>query len=62
MARQHWAENHDAKKALELLPKQCIAETSILSYFLKTGQTNNCAEAFATVSLIALNLMYNNLL
>jgi tRNA pseudouridine13 synthase len=50
VARQHWVENHDAKKALELFPKQCVAETHILSYFAKTGQINDCAGAFVTVS------------
>ncbi len=50
MARQHWIENHDAKKALKLFPKKCVAETQILSYFAKTGKVNDFAGAFATVS------------
>ncbi|CAB4410147.1 unnamed protein product [Rhizophagus irregularis] len=57
IARQHWIENHDAKKALELFPKQCIAETQILNYFAKTGQLNDYAGAFATIPR-NLRLMY----
>ncbi|GBC02793.1 hypothetical protein RclHR1_04820011 [Rhizophagus clarus] len=57
IARQHWIENRDAKKALELFPKQCIAETHILSYFAKTGQINDYAGAFATIPR-NLRLMY----
>ncbi|CAG8698401.1 1134_t:CDS:2, partial [Racocetra fulgida] len=48
-ARQHWAENHDAKKALELFPKRCVAECNILSSFVKTGHNKDCAGAFASV-------------
>ena len=50
MARQDWMENRDAKKALELFPKKCVAETQILSYFAKTGKINDYVGAFATVS------------
>ncbi|RIA96010.1 pseudouridine synthase [Glomus cerebriforme] len=57
VARQLWTENRDAKKALELFPKQCIAETHILSYFAKTGLINDFAGAFATIPR-NLRLMY----
>ncbi|CAI2166675.1 12705_t:CDS:10 [Funneliformis geosporum] len=57
IARQHWIENHDPKKALELFPKKCIAETYILNYFTKTGQIKDYAGAFATIPR-NLRLMY----
>ncbi|ORX91940.1 tRNA pseudouridine synthase D [Basidiobolus meristosporus CBS 931.73] len=37
-ARKAWAEHHDPKKALEVFPRKCVAETHILSAFAKSGQ------------------------
>lgn len=48
-ARQHWQENKDAKQALELFPRRCIAEHQILSSFVKTGHNKDCYRAFMTV-------------
>ncbi|CAG8554777.1 1269_t:CDS:10 [Cetraspora pellucida] len=56
-ARQHWAENHDAKKALELFPKRCVAECHILSSFVKTGHNKDCAGALVSMPR-NLRLMY----
>ncbi|CAG8547070.1 4227_t:CDS:10 [Cetraspora pellucida] len=56
-ARQHWAENHDAKKALELFPKRCVAECHILSSFVKTGHNKDCAGALISMPR-NLRLMY----
>ncbi|CAG8543921.1 17403_t:CDS:10, partial [Dentiscutata heterogama] len=56
-ARQHWAENHDAKKALELFPKRCVAECHILSSFVKAGHNKDCAGALVTMPR-NLRLMY----
>nr|CAG8493961.1 737_t:CDS:10 [Entrophospora candida] len=47
-ARQHWQENKDAKQALELFPRRCIAEYQILSSFVKTGHNKDCYGAFMT--------------
>ncbi|RHZ79852.1 hypothetical protein Glove_140g75 [Diversispora epigaea] len=56
-ARQCWEQDHDAKKALELFPKRCIAECNILSSFIKNGHNKDCAGAFLTLPR-NLRLMY----
>ncbi|CAG8530075.1 191_t:CDS:10 [Acaulospora colombiana] len=56
-ARQNWAENRDAKKALELFSKKCIAEYHILSSFVKAGNNKDCAGAFNSMPR-NLRLMY----
>ncbi|CAJ0899267.1 12923_t:CDS:10 [Entrophospora sp. SA101] len=56
-ARQHWQENKDAKQALELFPRRCIAEYQILSSFVKTGHNKDCYGAFMTIPR-NLRLMY----
>ncbi|KAF0455062.1 tRNA pseudouridine synthase D [Gigaspora margarita] len=56
-ARQHWTENHDAKKALELFPKRCVAECHILSSFVKAGHNKDCAGAIISMPR-NLRLMY----
>lgn len=40
-ARQIWAETRDAAKALKLMPRQCIAENTILSYLQNQKKDEN---------------------
>ncbi|KAK9727684.1 multisubstrate pseudouridine synthase 7 [Basidiobolus ranarum] len=40
-ARKEWAQNQDAKKALEIFPRKCVAETHVLSTFAKSGQNRD---------------------
>lgn len=40
-ARKVWAEEHDATKALELMPKRCIAEHSLLEALSESGSMIN---------------------
>ncbi|KAJ3039678.1 hypothetical protein HDV00_012022 [Rhizophlyctis rosea] len=56
-ARLHWQEHKDANKALELFPRQCHAERSILTFFSKTGRQT---DYYGALEAIARNmrLMY----
>lgn len=49
-ARQHWKEHQDAHTALKLFPKSCMAERAILSFFKKTGRSNDYYGALEAVS------------
>lgn len=43
LARSLWSESNDAKAALNLMPRRCVAERSILQFFSKQlGQTDKC--------------------
>ncbi|KAJ1531250.1 hypothetical protein HK096_007383, partial [Nowakowskiella sp. JEL0078] len=39
-ARKHWQEHHDPAEALNLFPKSCVAERSIMSEFSRNGVNN----------------------
>ena len=42
-AREHWQQHHDPAKALELFPKYCIAEKSILTAYQKLNINDHFA-------------------
>lgn len=50
-ARLHWKEHKDAKAALEMFPKNCIAERAILKSLSQKSDTPNYIEAIRTVDL-----------
>ena len=48
-ARLAWKENKDAKEAMKLFPRSCVAEHAILSYFDRIGNTTECEGAVKSV-------------
>ncbi|TPX68699.1 hypothetical protein SpCBS45565_g02925 [Spizellomyces sp. 'palustris'] len=48
-ARQHWEEHRDPEVALELFPKACLAERSIIGFFKNTSRFNDYLNALEAI-------------
>ncbi|KAJ3292887.1 EF-hand domain-containing member C2, partial [Borealophlyctis nickersoniae] len=48
-ARKHWQEHKDPVEALKVFPKRCMAERSILNFFVKARNIIDCASALDSI-------------
>ncbi len=56
-ARQHWQQHKDPKSALQLFPRNCIAERAILEAFSRSGSVKDCKTAIRAVSVALFDLI-----